>query len=526
MSDFRRYIGDEMVALLRLIPGTVVLMISASLISLGDEADPGQNGSKKNQNGVEVLVREMRTRITRTIELRQQTGLQSNSPKFAFDVFADEHGLDESCQAVVTLLRDPDSLVREEAAKVAADWLKAEDLDEDILQMMLSDSSFEVRRLALKLLPESGLSLEPLFLMANDNSSEFQSLAMELLVPLIMKGNNAAKAVLSELITSTEARTAGQAILLTGTLKVQGRFAESKLREALSDERSFTITYLTAMCLSGESFSIDHLAAEALRETGFDDEATAEALRKVCDSAREKFATVKDENSWLAFDSRPWLSAAVTLAVRRRDFASIREAIFLRGNDSYRFHWPDTEAIRILLELAPEAITTWEHGERACRRLLNTPLGRSEGDNWIALTKYPNATAAFDLEMEEFLNEEAAKEESNALSCPFKEVVTFRASDGFSKDDLNYSLRLIGSQRRSSTDDDIDEADRFLTELMLANDMQLIAEMMMLNLVHRPSINPNQFRELLKDLPTNGGRESRSRQRLEAALDELQSKEE
>lgn len=32
MSDFRRYIGDEMVALLRLILGTVVLMISASLI--------------------------------------------------------------------------------------------------------------------------------------------------------------------------------------------------------------------------------------------------------------------------------------------------------------------------------------------------------------------------------------------------------------------------------------------------------------------------------------------------------------
>lgn len=338
VSDFRRYIGDEMVALLRLIPGTVVLMISASLIPSGDEVDPGQNGSKKNQNGVEVLVREMRARIARTIDLRQQTGLQSNPPKFEFDVFADEHGLDESCQAVVTLLRDPDSLVREEAAKVAADWLKADDLDEDTLQNMLGDSSFEVRRLALKLLPESGLSLEPLFLIANDNSSDFQPLAMELLVPLIMKGNNEAKAVLSELITSTEARTAGQAILLTGTLKVQGRFAESKLREALSDERSFTITYLTAMCLSGESFSIDQLAAEALRETGFDDEATAEALRKVCDSSREKFATVKDENSWLAFDSRPWLSAAVTLAVRRRDFASIREAIFLRGHGSYRFN--------------------------------------------------------------------------------------------------------------------------------------------------------------------------------------------
>ncbi len=504
-NDSRFRNGDDMMTLLRLVVGIGILLIFASSVHATDEPDQEKNPVNPPQANEDPLTTELRARIkSRTPEAG---GYAFNHPTITFEKFADEFGLEKSRRTLIKLLRDPDLLIRDEAATVAMDWLTVDNLDEETFQAMLLDSSAEVRRVALVFLSESRFNLEPLFRIAADEQSDLRNFAIELLPELILKGNDEAKRILSELITSKDVQIAGHAIRLVGGLGVKGRFAESKLRDGLADEREFTNGD------PGESFSIKQLANEALRETGFDDEATAKALQNICDSSKEKFA---DE---LPCDQGLWLNAATTLAVCRCDFTAVREAIFMRWHGSYEYIWMDTEAIRVLLDLAPDAITAWEHGERICRRLLSTPAARNWGDNWTALEKYPNAATVFEPEMQKLLEDEAANDDPSAFFCPFKEVIALRASDGFSREDLNYSLRLIGIQRRSTTDAAIHDADAVLSEVILSNDLQLTAEIMMLSLVHSPSVNPEQFRELLEQLPAQEKAKSRSRRRLEATLD-------
>lgn len=512
-----------MSTLQRAVFGAAILVMSTCFGLAADETAQGTNRVDQRQIGENPVTTEMRVRMKRRVPEDVASAFAMNLATFKFEEFADEFGLDKSRRSLVQLLQDSDPLIRDISATAAQNWLTPDNLDEATLQALLMDSSADVRLVALRFLPESGLSLEPVFRIARDEKSDLQYFAMELLPKLIMKGNNDAKDVLREMITSRDPQIAGRAIQLAGTLGVHGRFAESQLRERLDDERAFSIVYMSQFCLSGTQTAIKGMAAEALRETGFDDEATAKALRTMCDSSVKEFSAVEN---LLPFDQAPWSSAAITLAVCRHDYAPVREAIFLRSHGTYKFWWPDTELVRVLLDLAPDAITGWEHGERVCRRLLSTPTGRREGDNWIALTKYPNAATVFEPEMRELLQDEATDKEPPAEVCSIEQVITFLASDGFSKDDLDYSLLLIGKQHRSATAYAVYLADLELSKAIVANDLQRIAEMMMVSLLRDPSIDPSQFRELLEQLPAKERMKSYSRIRLEKILDGVATPEE
>ena len=129
-------------------------------------------------------------------------------------------------------------------------------------------------------------------------------------------------------------------------------------------------------------------------------------------------------------------------------------------------------------------------------------------------------------EMRELLQDEATDKEPPAEVCSIEQVITFLASDGFSKDDLDYSLLLIGKQHRSATAYAVYLADLELSKAIVANDLQRIAEMMMVSLLRDPSIDPSQFRELLEQLPAKERMKSYSRIRLEKILDGVATPEE
>lgn len=462
------------------------------------------------------LTAEMRKQML-TFEKQTHPMLSGPAPVFHFESFAEEHGLAKSRKALVPLLSDSSEEVREQAAKAALEWFSADDLGDDLIGSMLKDESWHVKKVALHFVPDSNLNSEVLFAFARRPRSSLHIEAMNELPRLILAGNDTAKAILLERIGSWNSRSAANAIILTGSLGANGHFAEKKLREALTDHRSHYQSISLCMLFQVENCAA---AAEALCRIGFTDNATAEALRHVCERETQRYLGLSDDEY---MDDRLWLNAAIALAKCRQEFEPVREAIFIRTEQTKESIAPDVSTIESLLEQAPDALVGWEHGRMVCRRLIDTPQKRRMNSNWRALRKFPSAARVFATEIEQYFEEEVREETNDtvgSVDCALSEVIAIRAEDGFSNEDLEFALRLIGLQQRSPDDFESERITDEFVILLRDHHKEHVAEMIMLDLLNSTSVNPEVFSRILNRLGSEGGK-SKARLRLERILEDL-----
>lgn len=463
------------------------------------------------------LTAEMRKQML-TYERQTNPMLMGLAPVFRFENFAEDRGLAKSRKAIVPLLSDPSEEVREQAAKAAVEWFSADDLGEDLIASMLKDESWYVKKVALHFVPDSGLDPEVLFALARRPRSSLHIEAMNELPRLILAGNETAKAILMERIGSWNSRSAANAIILAGSLGTNGRFAEDNLRRALSDRRTHSRSL--SLCIH---YQVENraAAAEALCSIGFREDATADALRDVCQTEAQRHLVLGEDEY---MDDRLWVNVAVALAKCRQEYEPVREAVFLRTAQTENSIAPDAGTIESLLEHAPEAIIGWEHGLMVCRRLIDTPQKRRVGFNWRALRKYPAAAKVFEAEIQQYFEEETSEELNaavDAYDCAISEVIAIRATDGFSNEDLEFEFRLVGLQRRSPDDYTAETTTSEFVDLLREHHKEYVAEMIMLDLLTSTSVNPDFFRRILSE-STPEAAKSKSRLRLEKLLEDLE----
>jgi len=456
-----------------------------------------------------------------TYETQTNPMLLGLAPVFRFESFAEEHGLAKSRKAIVPLLSDSSEEVREQAAKAALEWFSADDLGDDLIASMLKDESWYVKKVALHFVPDSGLDPEVLFALAKRPRASLHIEAMNELPRLILAGNETAKAILMKRIGSWNSRSAANAIILAGSLGTNGRFAEDNLRRALSDRRTHSRSLSLCMHYQVENRAA---AAEALCSIGFREDATAEALRDVCQTEAQRYLALGEDEY---MDDQLWVNVALALAKCRQEYEPVREAVFLRTAQTENSLAPDAETIESLLEHAPEAIIGWEHGLMVCRRLIDTPQKRRVGFNWRALRKYPAAAKVFEVEIQQYFEEETSEELNaavDAYDCAISEVIAIRAADGFSNEDLEFAFRLVGLQRRSPDDYTAETTTSEFVDLLREHHKEYVAEMIMLDLLNSTSVNPDYFRRILSRLTPEAAK-SKSRLRLEKLLEDLREEE-
>ncbi len=505
-----------MAATLLKIATWIVVSASLSTATLRQDEINGKSTEAAQQvDDDDPLTAEMRKQM---LTFEPQTNpmiVSALAPVFHFGSFAEEHGLAKSRKAVLPLLTDSEEEVREQAARAALEWLTAKELGDGLIATMLKDNSWSVKKVALHFVPDSNIDPEVLFAYVRRPRSSLHIAAMNELPRLIIAGNEKAQSLLLGKIGSWNSQSAANAIILTGTLGANGRFAEAKLREALSDHRNHYESLSLCMTVPVQNSAT---AVEALRRIGFRADATAEALRDLCRKESAKYLKLGDDEY---MDNQTWVNAAIALATCRQEYEPVREAIFILNDQTEVASAPVANTISTLLEFAPAAITEWEHGLMMCRRLLGDPFLRSHPENWVALRRYPNAAKVFEPEIQQYANDEVDRA-FVADDCAIAEVVAILAMDGFSNEELDFSLRFIGLQQRSPDDYDSEGvADKF-AEQVRDHHKEHIAEMMMLDLLNSTSVNPEHFRRILKRLAPQDGK-SKLRQRLEKLLKDLET---
>ena len=506
---------------------TTTLVVAALIIAAVSQTAQAQRPEEIDETAAseaaphaqydDPLTAEMRKQML-TYERQTNPMLSGFAPVFHFESFAEEHGLAKSRKAIVPLLSDSSEEVREQAAEAALEWFSADDLGDDLIASMLKDESWYVKKVALHFVPDSGLDPEVLFAFARRPRSSLHIEAMSELPRLILAGNDTAKVILTQRIRSWNSRSAANAILLTGSLGANGHFAEMKLREALTDHRTHYQSLSLCMHFAVENRAA---AAEALCHIGFTDTATAEALRHVCERETQNYLGLRDDEY---MDDRLWLNAAIALAKCRQEFEPAREAIFIRTEQTEKSTAPDVSTIESLLEHAPEALVGWEHGRMVCRRLIDTPQKRRMNSNWRALRKFPSAAKVFEAEIEQYFEEEVSEEANDPMvefDCAISEVIAIRSADGFSNEDIEFALRLIGLQQRSPDDFESERITEEFVILLREHYKERVAEMIMLDLLNSTSVNPEAFSRILNRLGSEGGK-SKTRLRAEKLIEDLQ----
>ncbi len=486
---------------------------------LWEESSPAQTAQPQAVSVLSVskLTTEMRRQML-TKEVRMSDHPFSFGPAvfpvFHFRSTIEEHGLTKSRCALRPLLTDPDTEIREQAAKAAGEWMTCDAIDDEILGTMLRDQSFNVRGTALKFVPESGLSPELAFAYVRRPRSMLHLDAVELLPAFVRNGNEEAKQLLLEKIESWNPETAAAAMQAVGSLGIQGRFAESALPAAVTDEREH---YVSTSIDTGFFQANSVAAAGALRQICFKDDSTAEALRKRCEADKARYLQIAaNENTDEYMDDKTWLAAAIALAKCRHDFEPVRTAIEIRAAHEEQSVSPDPLTISLLLEEAPAAIIDWELGEEVCRRLLCNTGSRSYGGNWEAIQAYPNAREVFAPEIDLFL---AEVENSTASALSVQEVITLLASDGLSESDLQRSLEVVGKQNPDNVTGYFGSG-QILSEIVRKQFQQQLMLLVMSDLVDEHPDYAASFKVLLKELYPDG--EPALRTRVQAKLDGIQ----